>query len=71
MARLARQASAQARPQVQAEKPKSVPSQLSIRRLVAAEPALLQAICDLLMVDFVCLGYPLPASCVLQRHATA
>jgi hypothetical protein len=51
----------------QGEKPASVPSQRAVRERLA--PPMLQTVCDILMVDFVCLGYSLPPGCELQRGA--
>jgi hypothetical protein len=50
----------------QKEKPASVPTQRAVRR--SLNPPLLQTVCDILMIDFVCLGYSLPPGCELQRR---
>jgi hypothetical protein len=53
------------RERAQAAKPPQVPSQRELRAVLTADGALMQAVCDLLMTDFLCLGYPLPQGCAV------
>ena len=48
---------------VAAGKPKAVPTAAALASLLRDEPGLLQRVCNVYMIDFVCLGYPLPEGC--------
>ena len=48
---------------VASDKPRAVPTSARIRRLLEAEPALLQSVCNVYIQDFLCLWYPLPPAC--------
>ena len=50
---------------VAAQKPRAVPASPRVRQMLEAEPGLLQAVCNVYVQDFVCLGYPLPPACQL------
>jgi hypothetical protein len=55
---------------VAAQKPRGVPSAAVLRTLLEHDPALMQAVCNIYMQDFVCLGYPLPSACKLLPPRT-
>ena len=53
------------------EKPEGVPHADTLRDLLRDEPQLRQAICNVYVQDFVCLGYEMPEGCeLLPRHAS-
>mmetsp|Transcript_39062 Transcript_39062/g.85859 ORF Transcript_39062/g.85859 Transcript_39062/m.85859 type:complete len:105 (-) Transcript_39062:265-579(-) len=54
------------RERIEGDKPRAVPTKRQLRQLVDENPRLLQAICDILIQDYVCLGYELPNGCELQ-----
>ena len=51
---------------VAAQKPRGVPAKPALLALLAREPALMQAVCNVYIQDFLCLGYPLPAACRVE-----
>lgn len=51
---------------VASDKPHAVPNAETIHYMLQEDPSLLQAVCNIYMQDFVCLGYELPEGCVLE-----
>ena len=51
------------------EKPRGAPAPKALRAVLNAAPELLQAVCNVFMQDFLCLGYPLPEGCDVEPAA--